>query len=38
MMIGIALVFGLVFLQADDDFVGVQDRYILCRKLTFYCH
>ncbi|XP_065906203.1 broad substrate specificity ATP-binding cassette transporter ABCG2-like [Dysidea avara] len=26
MMVGIAVVLGLVFLQADDDFVGVQDR------------
>ena len=29
MMLGIALLLGLVFFQADDDFTGVQDRYTM---------
>ena len=29
MMVAIAMILGLVFLQADDDFVGVQDRFII---------
>ena len=30
MLIGLSIVLGLIFLQADDDFVGVQDRCVKC--------
>ena len=33
MMMGIAVTLGLVFLQADDDFVGVQDKCVICCML-----
>ena len=36
MMVGIAVVLGLVFLQADDDFVGVQDRCVICRNINSF--
>ena len=29
MPIGLSIILGLIFLQADDDFVGVQDRCVL---------
>ena len=28
MLIGLAIIIGLIFLQVDDDFIGVQDRYV----------
>ena len=33
MMMGIAVTLGLVFLQADDDFVGVQYKCVICCML-----
>jgi len=28
MLIGLSIILGLIFLQAGDDFVGVQDRCV----------
>ena len=27
-MIGLSIILGLIFLQVDDDFTGVQDRLV----------
>jgi len=29
MMLGVAVLLGIVFFQADNDFTGVQDRYTI---------
>jgi len=38
MMVATALILGLVFLQADDDFVGVQDRFVITVTHASHSH